>query len=111
MTKREKAQLQAIADLEASAEKILVDIHGEAYNRDQNGNPNIAPTIAKFSTLLVFLSRQAEEESKRNLKMQKTIRNLTWVLVVLTVAMVVPPILSIFKEDSKAAPQAEPANP
>ena len=111
MTKREEQQLQAIADLEESSEKILIDIHGEAYNRDQHGNPNVAPTLAKFSTLLVFLSREAKKEAERNIKMQKTIRDLTWVLVALTLAMVVPPILSIVKEYAKAAPKAEPANP
>jgi hypothetical protein len=104
MTVGEKAKLDAITDLSESAEKILADIHGASHERDRHGNPTVSVTIAKFSTLLVLLSRQAKEESDRALKIQEDVvtltrrlYGLTLFLAILTALMFIQQLVSYFR--------------
>lgn len=74
--------------LEMSDEDLLRDLYHQydvAFSK--NDPAQINRTIAYFSTLLIKLSRQAEESTKENIKMQRTITDLTRKLYLLTIAL------------------------
>jgi len=110
-SKRSTAETEATNDLAKSIEELLVDVHDESLDLEREGTETVSRTMARFASILVVLSRQAKEESDRNLKMQKTIRNLTWALLVLTFVLAVPPVISVIEKCVETAPSTEPAGP
>lgn len=74
--------------LEMSDEDLLRDLYHQydiAFSK--NDPAQINRTIAYFSTLLIKLSRQAEESTKENIKMQRTITKLTWAMLVVSIVL------------------------
>jgi len=59
---------------------------------------------------LIILSRQAEEESDKNLKMQKTVRNLTWAILILTFLLAIPPVASVIEKYIETTSKSIPAS-
>lgn len=74
--------------LEMSDEELLRDLYHQydiAFSK--NDPAQINRTIAYFSTLLIKLSRQSEESTRENIKMQRTITKLTWAMLVVSIVL------------------------
>jgi hypothetical protein len=57
------------------------------YQLDGREDVKITRTMAKFATLLVNLSEQADKITQENLAMQQKLVRLTWALFIVTVVL------------------------
>ena len=78
---------QATESLEKDNTEILKEIYCIANDGMMHDPHKTSRSIARFSSLLINLARQAEESTKENIKMQKTITDLTKKLYFLTIAL------------------------
>jgi hypothetical protein len=86
-TKRQAAETETKNDLVKTAEHLLTDIHDESLDRDRPGSETVSRTMSRFAALLVVLSRQANQATQANLKLQEKVVRLTWGLFWLTLAL------------------------
>jgi|APTNR8051073442_1049403.scaffolds.fasta_scaffold31090_2 hypothetical protein len=110
MTKREAAEIETQNDLVKSVEHLLADVQDESLDSLRDGSQTVSRTLARFASILVVLSRQTKQESDKNLQMQKTIRNLTWALLVLTFLLAIPPVVGVIEKYIKTTPDNIPAS-
>jgi hypothetical protein len=86
----------AMDSLQQSNEEILRTIFIVSGDKVRNDNTaRISRTIAYFSSLLIKLSKQAEESARENNKMQKRITLLTWAILAISVALLVVGVVQI----------------
>jgi hypothetical protein len=78
-----------VATASKTPREILKSIWESAYVLDGRDDINIRRTMARFATLLVNLSEQADTITRENLAMQRKLVRLNWTLVFLTVALFV----------------------
>jgi hypothetical protein len=94
---KSKAGSAAIGSLQMSNEDILKEIHYCASVPPPYGNDtSLKRSLAYFSSLLLNLSRQAEESTKRNIEIQEKLTDLTKKLYFLTVVLLLVALLQIF---------------
>ena len=98
-TKNDNDNKSAIDSLQMSEESLLESII-ESSNRGIDFNPtvSIARTLPYFSSLLIKLSRQAEDSTKRVVKLTKQLYYLTWVLAILAAITLFIGFLSLTKK-------------
>jgi len=88
--KRGSAETERDRDLKKTAEHLLADIHDESLDdQSRAGEMTVARTMARFASLLVLLSIQADRQARQNLSIQRWLIGLTVVLVFLTIALLV----------------------
>jgi hypothetical protein len=86
---RATANVEVDRDLEKSIKHLLTDIHDESLDRARPGTETVSRTTARFASLLVILSKQADAQFKQNLCIQKWLIGLTVVLVILTIELLI----------------------
>ena len=85
---RERTANEAIDSLRKSNEELLKEIFFCANdNLGHNPSTMIGDTIAHFSSLLINLSKKAEESTNENIKMQRTITMLTKIMLFVSVVL------------------------
>jgi len=89
MDKRAIAEQEAQRDVDKTREHLLADIHDESLDRGRPGTETVSRTTARFASLLVVLSKQADKQFLQNLRIQKWLIGLTVALVILTIALLV----------------------
>lgn len=67
--------------------ELLAAIHDSVYHLNADNATKVARAQARFATLLVALSEQADKTTQENLEMQRKLVRLTWALFILTVAL------------------------
>lgn len=87
---RVRESKNAEESLHKSPEDLLKEIFTVATDHKFQGQvTSTNRTIAYFSSLLVILSRQAEESTKEITKLTRTLTRLTWVIAILTFFLVI----------------------
>lgn len=96
---REREAKAAMDSLQKSNEALLKEIFFYSQDAFSHGPKR---TIAYFSSLLVNLARQADESTKKIVKLTKTLTCLTWIIAILTAILLLMEIPKkvIFKEQS-----------
>lgn len=91
---RERESKMGEESLQMSDEELLKEIfYCSSSPMTHNSTTTISRTIAYFTSLLVRLSRRAEESTKQNIEMQNKLTNLTRQLLYLTWGLVFLTIL------------------
>lgn len=82
-SQRERVTREVREDLLKTEEQLLIDIHDESVTSPQPSviSAPITRTLARFASLLVVLSRKAEESSKRLEGHTRILKALTWTLL------------------------------
>lgn len=90
-------------DANKTEEYLLTEIHEESLDRTRLPSETISRTMARFAALLVLLSRKSSEAADKNLRMQRSINCLTWMLLVFTIVLcffgfiqIITPFIKIF---------------
>lgn len=98
-TNNDNDNKSTIDSLQMSEEDLLKSIF-ESSNRGINFNApvSIARTLPYFSSLLIKLSRQAEDSTKRVVKLTKQLYYLTWILAILAAITLFIGFLSLTKK-------------
>jgi len=87
MDAKEKKIDDEVANASKTPREILQLIFEMANKTLETPDINIRSTIARFATLLVNLSEQADKITQENLKMQRKLVRLNWTLIFLTVGL------------------------
>lgn len=98
MTKREIAERETRNDLAKSIDTLLTDVQDESLDLTRAGTETVSRTMARFASILVVLSRQAKEESDRNLQMQRDVVTLTNRLYILTIVLAVMTFIMLVQQ-------------
>ncbi|HBO83782.1 MAG: hypothetical protein A2073_03080 [Deltaproteobacteria bacterium GWC2_42_11] len=86
---RERESKEAMDSLQKSDEDLLKEIFICSNDHlAHNQSTRISRSLAYFSSLLIKLSRQAEESTKRIVKLTKILTYLTWAIAILTTILV-----------------------
>ena len=84
------------ADIDKSTLSLLQEIHELSTGDKQRSELlTVSLTIAKFSSLLVVLGRNADYAHSQNLKIQKWLVGLTIGLFIFTIALIVFGIMQV----------------
>ena len=99
-TEDQKRVEAAVArEVEASRQDkstILRAIHEAVFHLNPPDAEKIARVLARFATLLVNLSDQADKTTQENLRLQSKLVRLTWALFWLTLALALVAAVQIF---------------
>ncbi len=79
-----------IQEISKERREILRSIHEATFDRSMNETGRITTVISRFATLLVSLSEQTDS-------IQKKVIFLTWVITILTAALVFLTLVLLFK--------------
>jgi len=95
---RERESNRANESLQKSPEDLLKEIFSCSTDHFSQGSPtSISKTIAYFSSLLIILSRQAEESTNKIVKLTNTLTYLTWAIAVFTAISLIVIILQFME--------------
>lgn len=95
---RERESKVAMDSLQKSDEDLLKEIfYSSSSPLNHNPTTTISRTIAHFSSLLIKLSRKAEESTNKIVKLTKTLTYLTWVIAIFTAISLFVIILQFIK--------------
>jgi hypothetical protein len=87
--KRARIEGEVGIDLGKPVEHLTADVHAESVNADEKNAAAITRTIARFASLLVVLSRKADQNAR-------TLEKYTWWLLFLTAVLSVIGVVQIY---------------
>ena len=85
---RERVESEIKEDISKPINQLLADVHDESVNANSEHAP-LARAIARFASLLVVLSKDAEKRAERLEHQTSTLINLTRSLKVFTIVVVI----------------------
>jgi hypothetical protein len=82
---RQKGAKLSAADIRKSSETLLAELHAEAYDdQSRDRAMTVSKTLAKFGSLLVLLSIQADMQTLRIVRLTRALVILTFALLFFT---------------------------
>jgi hypothetical protein len=82
--RRKRLEAEAAEDLEKSVPQLLADIHDESGRAVERNSAALARTIARFAALLGVLSRKADIQTARIVRLTRALVGLTVALLLFT---------------------------
>jgi hypothetical protein len=96
-TDLERETKRAQDALTKSNTELVEKIFFESNNRENSDAGIISRPLAYFSALLSNLAEQSVKQNEQNIKLQKTIKNLTWVIFFLTLVILGITVYQVLK--------------
>lgn len=96
-TDLERETKRAQDALTKSNTELVEKIFLESNNRENSDAGIISRPLAYFSALLSNLAEQSAKQNEQNIKLQKTIKNLTWVIFFLTLVFLGITVYQVLK--------------
>jgi hypothetical protein len=105
---RNRTSEEATDSLQKSNEELLKEIFFCADDHlGHNSSTRISHTLAYFSSLLVNLSKKAEESTNENIKMQRTITRLTKVMLFVSIVLLFISAFQVYQNERNLNDQCQ----